>query len=222
MSETDKISVAELLRNPGGCVSHARDAVKLWRTAVFLLAVSLLGGGAFGFALGSFAGWSAALMDALKMMFVMLFPILLCYPTLYVFACLSGCTLSPIRILTVGLVATAVMGCLLAALAPVMWLFAVSTESLGFIVFFSCALAAVAAHFAHRPLLHVRELGIVRSLAGLRVWFAMFLLVALQTITLIRPMLPSPDDDRQPDGKCFFLEHFRRTLFEISGVCRAQ
>ena len=161
-------------------------------------------------------------MDALKMMFVMLFPILLCYPTLYVFACLSGCTLSPIRILTVGLVATAVMGCLLAALAPVMWLFAVSTESLGFIVFFSCALAAVAAHFAHRPLLHVRELGIVRSLAGLRVWFAMFLLVALQTITLIRPMLPSPDDDRQPDGKCFFLEHFRRTLFEISGVCRAQ
>ena len=215
MNETGKINVAELLRNTGGCVSHARDGAKPWRAAVFLLVVSLLGSGAFGFALGSFAGWNVALMDALKMMFVMLFPILLCYPTLYVFACLSGCTLNPIRILTVGLVATAVMGCLLAALAPVMWLFAVSTESLGFIVVFSCALAAVAAHFAHRPLLHARDLGIVGSLAGLRIWFAVFLLVALQTITLIRPILPSSAGERKPDGKCVFLEHFKCAIFEM-------
>ena len=222
MNETGKINVAELLRNTGGCVSYAQDGAKPWRTAAFLLVVSLLGSGAFGFALGSFAGWSAALMGALKMMFVMLFPILLCYPTLYVFACLSGCTLNSIRILTVGLLVTAIMGCLLAALAPVMWLFAVSTESLGFIMFFSCALATVAAHFAHRPLLHARELGIVGSLAGLRIWFAVFLLVALQTITLIRPMLSSSEGERKPDGKCFFLEHFKCALFEMSGDCRSR
>lgn len=213
MNEKEKTTVADLLRDPGLCIVRSQNAQNLGGLVAFLLSVAIIGSGAFGFALGAFAGWREALVDALKMMGVVLFPFVLCAPTLYVFSCLGGCTLNPLRLLTVGLVALAVLGCLLAALAPVLWLFAVSTESMVFIVFFACALAAVAAHFAHRPLFCAVERKVVGSVTVLRVWFLIFLLVALQTVTLMRPMLSPLGSSRSPQGKCFFLEHLQHSVF---------
>ena len=214
MKETTNTTVADLLRDPGLCIDWAQNAQNLGGLVAFLLSVAIIGSEAFGFALGAFAGWREALVDALKMMGVVLFPFVLCAPTLYVFACLGDCTLKPLRLLTVGLVALAVLGCLLAALAPVLWMFAVSTESVGFIIFFACALTAVAAHFAHRPLLCAVERKVVGSVTVLRVWFLIFLLVALQTVTLMRPMLSPRGSSRSPQGKCFFLEHLRHSMLD--------
>ena len=142
MNEESKIKmkISELLRNPGGCIDNVRSTANMGLIMVFLTMVAVTGSGAFGFAIGSFAGWDVAAIDALKMAGVMLFSFFLCYPMLYVFACLGGCELNPFRLMAVGLVCMAILGCLLAALAPIMWLFAVSTESVGFIVFFACAL----------------------------------------------------------------------------------
>ena len=95
------------------------------------------------------------------------------------------------------------------------WLFSVSTESVGFIVFFSCGLVAVAVYFAQRPLLCAKERGLVISLVGMRVWFFVLIVVALQSVTLVRPMLSPLGAERTPQGKCFFLEHFKSAILEM-------
>ena len=210
-----RTSVAELLRNPDTCLGHACEDARTGGLTAFLLLLSLAGSAAFGFAIGSFAGWGVAFLDAAKMAGIMLFSFALCYPTLYVFSALGGCKQSPKRLLSLGLVPMAVLGCLLAALSPIMWLFSVSTESVGFIMFFSCALAAVAVCFAQRPLLCAKERCLVISLVGMSVWFFVFIVVALQSVTLVRPMLSPLGAERTPQGKCFFLEHFKSALLEM-------
>lgn len=47
---------------------------------------------------------------------------------------------------------------------------------------------------------------------GLSAWFVIFLVVALQALTLVRPMLSPIGAEREPEGKCFFLSHFFKSL----------
>lgn len=131
-----------------------------------------------------------------------------------VFACLSGGTMSFVWIAGLGLVCTAMMGCVMAALSPILWLFAVSTASVGFFTVFALAIAAVAAIFARRPIHAVASIGEVTNTAGLRVWFVVFMIVALQAVTLVRPMLSPLGERATPPGKCFFVRHFYHALFE--------
>ena len=35
-----------------------------------------------------------------------------------------------------------------------------------------------------------------------------------ETVTLVRPMLAPLGAERHPQGKCFFLEHFSRTIID--------
>ena len=131
---------------------------------------------------------------------------------MYVFASISGSTLSPARLLGLGLVATATLGCILAALAPVLWLFSVSPEAVGFIVVFAVLLAGIGAFFAMSTFARARQAGVVASIAGFATWFVVFAVVALQTVTLVRPMLAPLGSSRDPSGKCFFLSHFARVV----------
>ena len=136
------------------------------------------------------------------------FSFALCFPTLYVFATISGSKLSATRLAVIGLVCTATFGSLLAALSPILWLFSVSTEKAAFIVVLSCLLAALALGFVTRPIAAAAEKGIVANRAGLHMWLVVFAVVALQTVTLVRPMLAPIGARRTPSGKCFFLMHF--------------
>ena len=97
---------------------------------------------------------------------------------------------------------------LLAAFAPILWLFAVSTESIAFIVCFAIILAIVAVRFAFRPFHGAVEKGIAASAIGFKIWFVVFLVVAFQTVTLIRPMRPTSVAKDAPQGKCLFVKHF--------------
>ena len=99
-----RVSMAELLRDPDACLGHACDDARTGGLTAFLLLLSLAGSAAFGFAIGSFADWGVAFLDAAKMAGIMLFSFALCYPTLYVFSVLGGCKLSPKRLLALGLV----------------------------------------------------------------------------------------------------------------------
>ena len=162
----------------------------------------------FGFAVGSFVDLKVAALDAAKMVGIAVFSFVLCFPTLYVFATISGSKLSASRLAVLGLVCTATLGSLLAALAPILWLFSVSTEKVAFIVVLSCFLAALSLVFVARPVAAAAEKGIVVNKAGLHLWLVVFAVVALQTVTLVRPMLAPIGTPRMPEGKCFFLMHF--------------
>ena len=199
-----RCGIGELLREPGGFLDYACRTDRIAPVLLFLAAVTAGGCALFGAALGSFVDGTVAAWDALKFACVVLFAFALCFPTLYVFAGMSGCRLPPVRLAVFGLACTATLGCLLAALSPVLWLFAVSTESIVFFIGFSCARSGVAVFFMQRPLLGARERKILAAPVGLGAWLVVFVVVALQATTLVRPMLGG---DRAPQGKCFFLQH---------------
>ena len=212
MSTTQKFDVASLLRDPGAFVVAAKETGGFGKLAGFLVLLTLVGAALFGAALGSFVDGRVALLDAAKLSGIVVFSFAICYPTMYVFACISGSTLSAMRLFGFGLVSTATLGCLLAALAPILWLFAVSTETVGFIVMFACVLGGVALTFAYRPFVGAVAKGIAASSAGFKVWFFLFIVVTLQAITLVRPMLAPIGTSQEPDGKCFFVRHFAQTF----------
>ena len=200
--------LGELLRAPGEVMGFADGKARYWRLAVFLALVSAVGCALFGFAIGSFVDLKVAALDAAKMVGIAAFSFVLCFPTLYVFATISGSKLSAARLAVIGLVCTATLGSLLAALSPILWLFSVSTENVAFIVVLSCFLAALSLAFVVCPITAAAEKKIVANKAGLHMWLVVFAVVALQTVTLVRPMLAPIGTPRTPEGKCFFLMHF--------------
>ena len=200
--------LGELLRAPGEVMDFADGRAHYWRLAVFLALVSAVGCALFGFAIGSFVDLKVAALDAAKMVGIAAFSFVLCFPTLYVFATISGSKLSAARLAVIGLVCTATLGSLLAALSPILWLFSVSTENVAFIVVLSCFLAALSLAFVVCPITAAAEKKIVANKAGLHLWLVVFAVVALQTVTLVRPMLAPIGTPRTPEGKCFFLMHF--------------
>ena len=208
MSNETTPGLGELLRAPGETMGFAEGKAYGWRLAAFLALVTTVGCALFGFAVGSFVDLTVAALDAAKMVGIAAFSFVLCFPTLYVFATISGSKLSASRLAVLGLVCTATFGSLLAALSPILWLFSVSTEKAAFIVVLSCLLAALALGFVTRPIAAAAEKGIVANRAGLHMWLVVFAVVALQTVTLVRPMLAPIGTPRTPEGKCFFLMHF--------------
>ena len=200
--------LGELLRAPGEVMGFADGKAHYWRLAVFLVLVTVVGCALFGFAVGSFVDLKVAALDAAKMVGIAVFSFVLCFPTLYVFATISGSKLSAARLAVIGLVCTATLGSLLAALSPILWLFSVSTENVAFIVVLSCFLAALSLAFVVCPITAAAEKKIVANKAGLHLWLVVFAVVALQTVTLVRPMLAPIGTPRTPEGKCFFLMHF--------------
>ena len=204
--------LGELLRAPGEVMGFADGRAHYWRLAVFLVLVTVVGCALFGFAVGSFVDLKVAALDAAKMVGIAVFSFVLCFPTLYVFATISGSKLSASRLAVLGLVCTATLGSLLAALSPILWLFSVSTENVAFIVVLSCFLAALSLAFVARPVAAAAEKGVVVNKAGLHLWLVVFAVVALQTVTLVRPMLAPIGTPRTPEGKCFFLMHFGESI----------
>ena len=212
MSNEMQNRLGELLRAPGELMGAAEGGAGNWRLAAFLSLVTAAGCALFGFAFGSFVDLEVAALDAAKMVGVAAFAFVLCFPTLYVFATISGSKLSVARLVVLGLVCTATLGCLLAAFSPILWLFSVSTEEVGFIVVLSCLLGALSFAFVVRPVAAAVQKGIVETKTGLNVWLVVFAVVALQAVTLVRPMLAPIGTQREPDGKCFFLVHFGKSI----------
>ena len=212
MNNVKTFGPGELLRAPDEIMDFADGKALDWRLVVFLATATATGCALFGFAVGSFVDLKVAALDAAKMAGVAAFSFGLCFPSLYVFAAISGSKLSAARLAVLGLVCTATLGCLLAALSPILWLFSVSTEKPAFILILSCILATLSFVFAVRPIIAAAQKKIVANSSGLNVWLAVFAVIALQAVTLVRPMLAPLGSERDPPGKRFFLEHFIRSI----------
>ena len=217
-SSAEAKGIAGVLGHPEGVIRQICTSRRLGAQAAFLLLLALGGTALFGFGAGCFVDWRVALLDAMKAGGIVLFSYLLCLPTLYVFASIAGCGVGFVQLAQVGLVVLSGIGCILAALAPVLWLFAVSTESAALFILLSFALVFVAVALGARTLGGAVKAQAVNTTAGLSAWFVVFLVVALQAITLARPMLSPIGTGREPEGKCFFVSHFFQSL--ENGVAR--
>ena len=177
-----------------------------------LLTVAVACHAVFGIAIGLFAGWPVAIMDVIKVPLVALCSLLLCFPSLYVFACVAGSPLSISQTFALGCSCLAMIGLLLVGLAPVAWLFAVSTENLPFIVILTLLIWLVAVSFAARYVGKLRSNPLFQRQGGIKMWFLILIVVTLQMTTCMRPMLGKPGSGWWTGGKQFFLSHFGSTF----------
>ncbi|MBI3414782.1 MAG: hypothetical protein HY043_05580 [Verrucomicrobia bacterium] len=172
-----------------------------------LLALTVVCTLAYGVVVGTFSGGTQLWAAPLKIVAGLLISALICLPSLYIFSCLGGSTARLVEV--IGLLAglLALMTVLLIGFAPVAWVFSQSTSSLPVMgalhLFFwfiaTCfGLRFLCAGFAHQQ---------IKSTAGLNVWIVIFLLVAVQMTTALRPILGRADT-LLPTEKKFFLQHW--------------
>ena len=132
---------------------------------------------------------------------------LICLPSLYIFTCLSG---SQARLVEVfGLLAglLMLMTILLIGFAPVAWIFSQSTESLAWMGTLHLVFWFIATIFGLRFLEAGFSHSNARSHAGFHTWVVIFLLVAVQMTTALRPILGTADTFL-PTEKQFFVSHW--------------
>ena len=179
------------------------------RLIAALLAIAAISSLIYGLVVGTFSGAEQLWAAPVKIFAGLFISALICLPSLYIFSCLGG---SQARLVEVfGLVAglLALMTVLLIGFAPVAWVFSQSTQSVAGMGALHLVFWSVAAIFGLRFLGSGFSHFSTRSYAGLRVWILVFLLVALQMTTALRPivgraktLLPSANE------KKFFIGHW--------------
>ena len=204
--------VSALLRNPRRISETIAERKQLLRSSGLLLAAGLACHAVFGIAIGLFGGWSIAAMDAVKMPLVALCSLLLCFPSLYVFTCVAGSPLSLSQAFVLGCSCLAMVGLILVGLAPVAWLFSVSTANLSFVTLLTFLIWLVAIGFAGRYVNKLSAHPLFERQTGINVWFLILMVVTLQMTTCMRPMLSSSEKGWWTAEKQFFLSHFASTF----------
>ena len=176
-----------------------------------LLGIAILGALAYGLVVGTFTGGDQLWAAPVKIAGGLLLSGLICLPSLYIFACLSGAhtRLAEVCGLVAGLLALTTV--LLIGFAPVAWVFSQSTESVAAMGALHLAFAAIAVGFGMKFLARGFEQLNARFGGGLRVWTLIFVLVLLQMTAALRPIL-GPGDAFLPAEKKFFVSHWTDSL----------
>src|SRR5579862_641079 len=161
----------------------------------------------YGVVAGTYARGTQLWAAPVKIAGGLVFSALICLPSLYIFACLAGVRARLVEV--AGLVAglTAILALLLVGFAPVALVFSTSTDSLPAMGALHIVFGLVAYFFGARFLsagfTHFKAV----SRAGLKFWMILFLLVALQMTTALRPIIGT-SDTILPKEKKFFLVHW--------------
>jgi hypothetical protein len=165
----------------------------------------------YGVVVGSFSGGQQLWIAPVKIAGGLLLSSLICLPSLYVFACLSGSQARLVEI--VGSVAGLLMltAVLLVGFAPVAWLFSQSTESATCMAILHLLFWMTATLFGLRFLSASFSHSQAQSKAGLNTWIVIFLLVCCQMTTTLRPIIGTADTFL-PRDKRFFLNYWSQCL----------
>lgn len=200
-----------LLRRPQALVARLAepDHGATGKFALMALLSILL----FGFVLGCFAKHEQLWAAPAKISAGLLFSGLICFPSLYIFSTLAGARVSISQLAACLAGALALAGLLLLGFAPAVWIFAESTDSLGFMGSLAIGSWIVAVAFALRFLKSVIHASGGTQKAPLFIWSFIFLLVTLQMTTSLRPILGRSDVLLTQEKK-FFLQHWGDTMGE--------
>lgn len=196
-----------LLRHPRRLINALRDPGSGPLLTGRLLAVTLGCALLYGLVVGSFSGGRQWWASPLKVTAGLLFSALICFPSLYIFACLAGCR-AGVREMA-GLLAAmlALATLLLVGFAPVAWVFSQSTARVAAMGALHVFFWLVAVAFGLRALVTGAELLEARRSGLLWLWAAIFGLVTLQMSTALRPLVGTAGA-LLPTEKRFFLEHW--------------
>jgi hypothetical protein len=165
----------------------------------------------YGVVAGTFSGGTQLWAAPVKIACGLFISAAICLPSLYIFTCLSGAQsrLAEVCGLLAGLLM--LMTILLVGFAPVAWIFSQSTDYIGWMGFLHLSFWFVATIFGVRFMKHGFAHAEAKSQAGVNVWIVIFLLVAVQMTTALRPIIGT-SDTFFPTEKKFFLGHWFDTL----------
>jgi hypothetical protein len=200
------IAIEAILRQPRRVIFQLRQPGAGNLIATMLL-VALVCSLIYGVVAGTFSGGTQLWAAPAKIAAGLMVSALICLPSLYIFTCLSG---SRARLVEVfGLLAglLMLMTILLIGFAPVVWIFSQSTESLVWMGTLHLIFWFVATLFGVRFMKAGFSHANAKSQAGINVWIIIFLLVALQMTTALRPILGKADTFF-PTEKKFFIGHW--------------
>ena len=161
----------------------------------------------YGLVVGSFSGKQQYWIAPVKIAGGMLASALICLPSLYIFASLSGARagLKEIFGLVMGMLALTTI--LLIGFAPVAWLFSQSTESVNWMATLHLVFWFIAALFGMRFMNNAFSHLQAKSSAGFNTWAVIFMLVVLQMTTALRPIVGT-SETFFPKEKKFFLSYW--------------
>ena len=205
-------AIESILRQPKR-VHHALRQPGATRVIASMVFVAVICALIYGVVVGTFSRGDQLWIAPLKIAGGLLIASVICLPSLYIFACLSGsrARLSEMAGLLAGLLL--LMTLLLIGFAPVAWLFSESTKSPGWMGFLHLLFWGIATIFGMRFLSAGFAGTQARSNAGLNVWAIIFILVCLQLTTALRPILGT-DKEVFPGAteKKFFIKHWMDEL----------
>jgi hypothetical protein len=219
-------AVEALLREPYRVVFHLGQPGGGW-LALSLFVIAAVCGLAYGFVTGTFSGGTQLWAAPLKISGGLLFTGLICMPSLYIFACLKGAQAQVTEI--AGFVGglLAILTVLLIGFAPVIWLFSQSTDSLPLVSLLHVAFGLAACYFGLRFVnagfshfgmpaekSYSRYTPSGGPISAPSFWKVIFVLVALQMTTALRPIVGTADTFL-PEKKQFFVKHWAECASEV-------
>lgn len=194
-----------LLRSPKALVRRLADPGH--GALLPFLAIAIVSLAIFGAVLGSFAMNDQLWAAPLKITTGLLIASLICFPSLYIFSCLSGSRAGAGQLAATMAGMLALAGLLLLGFAPAVWIFTQATDSYGFMGFLAIIPWFVALAFGFRFLRDAITSTGATSKVPFALWSLIFLVVTLQMSTSLRPIL-GRSDYLLTDEKKFFLQHW--------------
>ena len=219
LPELETLSFSEaietLLKRPLELVAHFQRGEGA-RIGWSLLICSVICLGIFGTIVGLFSLGAEHSQQQLwaapaKITGGVLFSALICLPSLYIFGLLTGMDLKIGTATLLLICMVAVMSLLLIGFAPVVWIFAQSTNSLPFMSFLLLVFWSIALYFGIGLILKVSKLFSSKPKGHLMIWVMIFIVVTLQMSTSLRPIIGT-SEDLLPQEKKFFLQHWGEVL----------
>jgi hypothetical protein len=209
-------AIEAILRQPRRVIFHLRQGSN-GRVAAALLVCAAAFALVYGFVIGTFSGGAQLWITPLKVAGGLFVSAVICLPSLYIFACLSGsdAKLSQVAGLVAGLLGLTTL--LLIGFAPVAWVFSQSTASVGVMGVLHLIFWTVAVAFGWRFLRNGFEHFSARRSGALNVWMVIFVVVCLQMTTALRPLLGTAPTVL-PQEKKFFVSHWLDTLGKENGI----
>jgi hypothetical protein len=203
-------AVEAILRQPRRVMYQLRQA----RPSLLILGMLLttvLCSLIYGVVVGTFSHGPQLWAAPVKIAGGLLVSAVICLPSLYIFTCLSGsqARLAEICGLVAGMLLLSTI--LLIGFAPVAWLFSQSTESVTWMGELHLLFWLIATAFGLRFLVNAFSHSQARSKAGLVTWIVIFLLVAIQMTTALRPIVGTAATFL-PREKKFFLTYWADCL----------
>lgn len=198
--------VEVLLKNPGIWFGQVTSG-KARRSMLMFFFISMVCYLGYSLIVGSYSGnvqWFGA---PVKIISGTVLSILLCYPSLYIFACLAGANVNPGKTMALLVSGMTLSAILLIGFAPVAFVFTFAIQSsffMGLVHFFAWGISM---YFGIR---HIKS-GLLEMSCNetglIRIWGVILIVTMLQMTVTLRPILGESDQFLTSE-KRFFVEHW--------------